>query len=169
MDKQWKKIDGFENYLISDNGDVKSLKTGKELKGGFDRNGYACVNLRKDNKTYFRPRHRLVAIAFLTIDETRICVNHIDSNKLNNKVSNLEWCNYQENNTHMRMNSGKYSKVAGVSYCKTRNKYSSSLKINGKQNFLGRFNTEKEAGEAYLKALKENGIENKYATSNNRF
>jgi hypothetical protein len=162
----WKEIKDFDAYLINEFGEVKSKKTNKILIGGSDRNGYKCVNLRANKKSYFRPRHRLVAIAFLPLINGKECVNHKDANKENNHFLNLEWCNYQENNTHMKMRSGKYSKLPGVSYCKTRNKFSSSLKVNSKHNFLGRFDTEQEAHQAYIKALKFHGIENKYATSN---
>lgn len=161
--EKWKKILGFENYEVSSFGNIRSIKSGNILKGGKDRNGYKCVNLRSCNKTYFRPIHRLVAITFLKIDKEKKCVNHIDSNKENNKIENLEFCNYYENNTHMKLKSGKTSKYAGVSYCKNRKKYSSSIRVNGNNCFLGRYENEIDAYNAYLNALKKYNIKNKYA------
>tara|TARA_R110000772_G_scaffold104802_3_gene206307 strand:+ start:320 stop:829 length:510 start_codon:yes stop_codon:yes gene_type:complete len=167
MKNDWIVIDGFTSYEINSNGDIRSIKTNRILTGGKDRNGYHCVNLRSNNKTYFRPRHRLVALNFIDKINGKEFVNHKDGNKSNNSISNLEWCNSQENNSHMKLMNGTYSKLVGVSYCKTRKKYSSSLKVNGKQKFLGRFDNEIDAHKAYLDALKYNGIENKYATSDN--
>lgn len=161
--EKWKTILGFENYEVSSLGNIRSLKSGNILKGGKDRNGYKCVNLRSFNKTYFRPIHRLVAMTFLEVEKDKICVNHIDSNKENNHVENLEFCNYYENNTHMKLKNGKTSKYAGVSYCKYRQKYSSSIRVNGKSHFLGRFINELDAYNSYLTALKKYNIKNKYA------
>jgi hypothetical protein len=167
MANYWVVIEDFPSYEINHIGEIKSIKSNRLLLGGKDRNGYHCVNLRKNKKTYFKPRHRLVAIAFIDKIHGKDFVNHIDGNKSNNSASNLEWCNPQENNSHMKLMNGTYSKLVGVSYCKTRNKYSSSLKVNGKQKFLGRFDNETDAHKAYVNALKDNGIENKYATSDN--
>lgn len=163
--EKWKIIDGFINYEVSNFGNVRSIKSGNILKGGKDRNGYKCVNLRADKKTFFRPIHRLVALNFLEPIEGKNCVNHIDINKENNHISNLEFCNHYENNTHMKMVNGKSSKFPGVSFCKDRNKFSSNIMVSGKAKFLGRFKTEIEAHEAYKKALIDYNIENKYASN----
>lgn len=164
--EKWILIDGFENYQISNFGRVRSIKSGNILKGGKDRNGYKCVNLRANGKTFFRPIHRLVALNHLQPIEGKNCVNHIDLNKENNHVLNLEFCNHYENNSHMKMNGSTSSKFPGVSYSKDRNKFVASIKVNGKHKFLGRFKTEIEAKNAYLEALKTYNIVNKYASNN---
>lgn len=161
----FKIISEFPNYEVSDSGNIKSIKTGRILIGGHDRNGYKCVNLRCNGKTYFKSIHRLVAITHIDNPDISLCVNHKDFNKENNHVSNLEFCNYYENNTHKKLKTNKASKYPGVSFCKTRQKFSSSIKVNGKALFLGRFETEIEAFSAYKKALEEHNIRNKYASN----
>jgi hypothetical protein len=164
MINTWTEIKDFPNYEINKLGQVRSKKTLNVLKGGLDRNGYKCVNIRKEGKTYYKPIHRLVAYTFLNEIQGKNCVNHKDLNKLNNCIDNLEFCNYYENNTHMKKN-GKAttSKYAGVSYEKCRGKYKSYIKYQHKNYFLGRFETELEAYNAYLNAMKKFNIENKYA------
>ena len=169
MEEIWKVITGFEDYEVSNLGRVKSLKgiKPKILLGGYNRGGYKCFNLRsKEMKTYFKTVHRLVAIAFIKNETNLDFVNHIDKDKNNNCVSNLEWCNSRENNTHMRKTMSRTSKYTGVYFDKSRGKWYSTIKHNGKQNFLGRFIIEEDAYKAYLKALKENNLINKYASDN---
>lgn len=99
----WKDIVGFEGlYQVSNLGNVKSLK-GKEpkiLKGHKDTKGYLQVELRKDNKRNISCIHRLVAKEFLEKPKGKDQINHIDGNKLNNNVDNLEWCTCKENIKH---------------------------------------------------------------------
>ena len=72
MVETYKKIEGFENYSISDFGNVRNDKTGRILKQSH-RNGYQMVRLQKDNKTYKNDIHRLVAIAFIdNLDKKRV-------------------------------------------------------------------------------------------------
>lgn len=101
----FKDIEGYEGlYQISNYGNVKSLNyhcTGKEkiLKQGKDKYGYLFVNLYKDGKRKKFLSHRLVVTTFISNDNPteKIQVNHIDENKENNHVSNLEWVTPKEN------------------------------------------------------------------------
>ena len=86
----FKQIDGYDNYFISDNGDVLNNKSGRILKSSISNIGYRQINLNKNNRKKRYSVHRLVAKAFLKDDAERLEVNHIDGNKLNNNVSNLE-------------------------------------------------------------------------------
>ena len=97
--EEWKDIEGFEGYQISNYGRVKSLKFGKEkiLKGGKDTNGYLLVGLWKDGKLVRKLVHRLVAEAFLSNPQNLPEVNHKDEDKANNCVENLEWCGRKYN------------------------------------------------------------------------
>jgi len=110
----WKDVIGFEGlYQISNLGNVKNLsrvvnsshnakRTIKEkfIKPCKNRDGYLFVSLCKSNKKVNATIHRMVATSFLKNTDGKITVNHIDGNKLNNNVSNLEWNTYSENNKH---------------------------------------------------------------------
>lgn len=93
----WKVIEGHENYSISDDGRVMNNRNGNILKAFETYNGYLRVGL---NGKYIRV-HLLVANAFLQSTKREgMQVNHIDGNKLNNHVSNLEWCSAKDNIRH---------------------------------------------------------------------
>lgn len=103
----WKNIEGYEGkYQISNNGNVKSLIDNKgnkrELirKPRIAKNGYYYVNLFIGSKAKSKKIHRLVAEHFIDNPDNKPCVNHIDGNKLNNNVDNLEWCTFSENSKH---------------------------------------------------------------------
>lgn len=149
----WKEIQNLNGkYLISNYGNVKSLYTNRILKSG-NNNGYQIVNLHRKN--YYV--HRLVAIHFLENIENKNQVNHIDFNKSNNHINNLEWITAKENTLHYWANnktcnknySKKYSTVndnlRGINFYKRYNKWVYRIYINGKQKSLGYFNTVEEA------------------------
>lgn len=100
--EKWKNILGFDgNYQISNYGNVKSFINNIILKPGIaskrnNKQGYKVVNLK--GKLYYI--HRLVAEAFIPNIANKPQINHIDGNKLNNKVDNLEWCTNSENIKH---------------------------------------------------------------------
>ncbi len=98
----FKKIKESDEYLVSSYGNVKSLKFNREiiLKNLLTDTGYYAVNIWVNGKNLRRKVHRLVAQAFLENDNNKKTVNHIDGNKLNNHVSNLEWSTYSENHKH---------------------------------------------------------------------
>ena len=100
--EQWKPVEGFEDYAVSNFGRVKSLKYGKEkiMKPKKDRGGYLYIGLRKDGKHKFFKVHRLVAEAFIPNPNNLSQVNHKDENKTNNVVSNIEWCSSKYNNNY---------------------------------------------------------------------
>lgn len=95
-----------------------NVKTGKILKSCKTRDGYLKVCLWKNNKNETPKIHRLVATAFLPNPENKPEVNHIDEDKTNNSVENLEWCNHDYNNNYgtrnkrigEKMKNGKLSK-----------------------------------------------------------
>lgn len=96
MKEIWKSI--HPDYLVSNLGNVKSLKNDKEtlLKNGVDKDGYNNVRIdRRLCKT-----HRLIATAFIPNPDNKPLINHKDGNKQNNRVSNLEWCTAKENAEH---------------------------------------------------------------------
>lgn len=119
MDNEiWKDVVGYEGiYQVSNLGNVKSLDRhykqlnnngkecnhfykGRKLKQHLNNAGYLKVQLSYKYKSIPKRVHRLVAEAFIPNPNNYKCVNHIDGNKLNNNVDNLEWCTYSYNTKH---------------------------------------------------------------------
>ena len=98
--EHYKKIKGYDNYLVSDRGRVFNYKFKKFLKPLKNGCGYFTVNLCKNGISKLHTIHRLVALAFILNPENKRTVNHIDGIKTNNLVSNLEWNTHAEKNTH---------------------------------------------------------------------
>lgn len=93
-----KKI--FELYEITKDGKVFSKRNGKELKGCVDNAGYRKVSPRINGKKYQLKVHRLVALKYIPNPNNYKQINHIDGNKLNNNINNLEWCTAKHNIAH---------------------------------------------------------------------
>lgn len=96
-----KDVKGFEeHYMISDTGLLYSKAHKRFLKTYLNGCGYLSfhADTKKGKATLII--HRLVAEAFLEPVEGKCCVNHIDGNKTNNNVDNLEWCTRSENSKH---------------------------------------------------------------------
>ena len=137
--EEWKDIKNYEGlYQVSNLGNVKSLDTminckgannidehlrkGRILKKNIATTGYYSINLSKNGKIKYVRVHRLVAEAFIPNPNNLPCINHKDGNKLNNEISNLEWCSYSYNNSEayrigLKQNKykGKYGKDAQFS------------------------------------------------------
>ncbi len=94
------KIEGFDNYEVSNLGKVRNIKSGRILKPYLNPSGYLRHCLCENNKSKYLFLHKIIAIAFIDNPEEKPCVNHIDENKLNNDLSNLEWCTIRENIIH---------------------------------------------------------------------
>lgn len=117
--EQWRDIFGYDGaYQVSDLGRVRSHKSGewKVLRPGTNGKGYLYVILCIDGKRKNCMIHRLVAQAFIdNNDETKTIINHRDECKSDNRVSNIEWCDYQYNSTyndiHLRRNNSKRRKI----------------------------------------------------------
>lgn len=96
-EEQWREISGLEGeYAVSSKGRIKNLKTDRILAGKYNWNGYRRISL----KGKYYSVHRLVALAFIPNPYNLPQVNHIDEDKTNNDVSNLEWCSASENIRH---------------------------------------------------------------------
>lgn len=102
ISEEWKPIDEFPNYAVSNKGKVMNLKTGRILKHGSTPNGYAIVALCKGDGT--KPKmitiHKLVATAFIPNPLNLPQINHIDEDRTNNDVVNLEWVSASKNIRH---------------------------------------------------------------------
>ena len=104
--EQWKPIQEFNGeYEVSNLGRVRSMKryygmVGRIMPQTIQRKGYYAVTFHMNNKAYCRKVHRLVIEAFTPNPDKLPCINHIDGNKLNNHVSNLEWTSHADNVKH---------------------------------------------------------------------
>lgn len=158
MEKQIKEYTG---YTFNDKGQVFSFRKGqkKEILGAKDKDGYLKITLVDKNGKfkYFR-KHRLIIWAFKGKKDLQ--VNHIDGDKTNNCLSNLEYVTQRENQSHRRKKMG-YD--VGVCWAKKENKWRAYIQHNKKWEHLGFYKEKNEAKKAYLNRLKELGIRNKYA------
>lgn len=152
----WKDIPGFEGfYQISDLGRVKSLKynLGLIVKGGKTHAGYMQVTLsvNKVKKTF--SVHQLVAMSFLNHKNPSrfIHVDHIDGNRLNNNLCNLQIISCRENTSKAMRRKSKY---IGVTYLKASNTWLARIESKGERKSLGVFKCETKAHLAYQIALK---------------
>jgi len=152
----WKEIKGFENYKVSNLGRVKSCKKGKEkfLRLNLD-SGYLRVGLSSNGKGKIIRIHQLVAIAFLnhTPCGYKLVVDHINGVKTDNRLENLQVITQRENASKDKK--GGTSKHTGVYWCKRSGNFKASIRVGGKQKYLGTFNDELKAAESYIKALKK--------------
>lgn len=103
----WKDIKGYEGlYMVSTNGRVRRMPGGrvkalKILSPRHNRDGYIEYKLSKNGEKKVYSAHRLVAIAFIPNPLSLPEVNHIDKNRTNNTVSNLEWCTSSYNKEYI--------------------------------------------------------------------
>lgn len=95
-----KDIKGWEDYTIDTNGNIFSKRKNKYLKQTINKYGYCKVTLQKDKYKKMYSVHRLVAETFIENINNYPCVNHIDSNRTNNNVQNLECVTYKQNMEH---------------------------------------------------------------------
>lgn len=98
--EEWRIIEEFPTYSVSNKGNVKNNKNNYIMQGGYDRDGYRQVTLSVNKKQYNRRICRLVAIAFIPNPNNLPQVNHKDENKENDLASNLEWCTSLYNNNY---------------------------------------------------------------------
>ena len=155
----WKDVIGYEGlYEVSNLGRVKSLgnnksKKEKILKPGLNNAGYLRVVLSKNKIRTNKSVHQLVAESFLNHipNGNNLVVDHINDNKLDNRVENLQIITQRKNAYKTQ---GKYSsKYKGVHWCNRKYKWVSKIWINGKRKFLGYFVNEQEAAAAYQNEL----------------
>ena len=160
----FKEIYGYEGlYQISNLGTVKSsdrqrlgkggcirICPGKILKPKINNRGYYQIDLVDKNNICTRFLiHRLVAQAFIDNPNNYNCVNHIDCNKLNNNVNNLEWCTKEYNTSvawkdgQIKMPKGKNNKMYGK-YGKDANKSKPIYQYDLQGNFIKKWDSQKD-------------------------
>jgi hypothetical protein len=145
MLEEYKIISDFDNYEVSNYGNVKNIKTNRILKKNVDVNGYYTVHLSKKNIATIKRIHRLVCETFIENTENKLYVDHIDNNKLYNNIENLRWCTSQENNRNRKLSSRNKSSVKGVCFNKQSNKWHAQIRIDGILIHLGSYENLEDA------------------------
>lgn len=129
-------INGYDRaYRIYISGEVLSVKSGKFLKQETSR-GYKRVTLSINGKTKRFQVHRLVAMYFIENPLNKPCVNHIDGDKENNCINNLEWCTYSENEKHSYLNLKKVNPIRKLSESELIDIRENCIKANTKNVVL---------------------------------
>lgn len=158
----WKPIPGFENfYEASTLGQIRAFRTKKVLKTYTINSGYQCIKFTVNSQRTSHLVHRLIATTFIDNPLEKATVNHIDGNKDNNSLSNLEWTTISENLLHAyatdlhskelcksyigRKHAKSITKYHNVTYDKSRDKYSAKVTHNSINYGFKRFDTEIEA------------------------
>ena len=161
----WKPIKNYEGlYEVSNLGNVRSLDRvvvdkrgcvkpfkGVVLKTGLVGIGYMCVTLCKNGNEVSKKIHHLVFDTFVGDNRDGLQIDHINENKLDNRVDNLQLLTNRENTSKGCRYKYKSSKYTGVS--KYYNKWRSQIYKNGSRKHLGYFNCETAASIAYQREL----------------
>lgn len=164
--ENWKDIKGYEGfYQVSDLGRVKSLERLVKNRNGFSLNkekilkvkressGYGQVSICSNGIVKYKRVHQLVTESFLNHvpDGFKLVVNHINFDRADNRLENLEIVTARENSNQKHLRSS--SQYTGVYFNKANQKWISEIRIDGKSKYLGSFANEYDAHLAYEKAL----------------
>ena len=147
------EIQDYPNYLIYENGEVWSKNSNRIRKSSLV-DGYLRLSLSNNGKVKHILVHRLIAIHYIPNPDNKPCVDHIDHNRQNNTIENLRWVTTREN-AHNKSNQNE-----NIGVCKNGNKYHARIIADGKNKYLGIYDTQEDASIVYQKALDEinNGL-----------
>lgn len=157
----FKDVVGYSgSYQVSNLGRVKSFTKknyielgGKTLKLATDKDGYKIASLTKNKKATFRGVHQLVCEAFIGYEKgIGLVPNHINLDKSDNRLKNLEIVSIRENSNRKHIKSS--SVYVGVSWYKLKKEWVSRINVGRVKIYLGYFTNELEASNRYQLALK---------------
>jgi hypothetical protein len=144
----YKNIIGFENYEVSNYGNVRNITTGKIMKSSLNKDGYYIIDLYHNNKRKTFLLHRLVGKAFIDNPQNKSMIDHIDNDRTNNNVNNLRWASNSENQHNKKISKNNTTGFKGVTFCKKLNKYKAQIMIGGKYKYIGSFDKLEDAAKA---------------------
>ena len=137
--EEWRIIDLFPVYSVSSIGRVKNIKTGRILRPAYDRSGYLRVVLciQKYRKMLFV--HRLVAQAFISNNENKPTIDHINKIRSDNRVINLRWATMGENCKNKNLYKKNKTGISGVWWNAKKQKWQVYIRNNRRLIHLGFF------------------------------
>jgi hypothetical protein len=160
--EEWRIVKDYPNYSVSSFGNIRNDKTGGLLKNSVGSYNYlrVCLYNSASKKSKCFRVHRLVGLAFIDNPNNYKELDHINSDKNNNSVSNLQWCSRHVNVVKTpKYTKGKYSsKYRGVWFHAKNGSWCASIINENTKQFIGSFKTEKEAVEARNNYIIENNL-----------
>ena len=127
------EIIGYENYLIYEDGRVYSKKSNKFKEPRINPAGYKIFDLHKEGKRKTHSIHRLIALHYIPNPENKLCVDHINRIRDDNRVDNLRWATHSENQQNTTISKNNKSGHKYISYSKRDNKWKFDKRINKKR------------------------------------
>tara|TARA_R110001632_G_scaffold198946_1_gene321290 strand:- start:185 stop:643 length:459 start_codon:yes stop_codon:yes gene_type:complete len=124
-------IEGFEDYLIFEDGKVFSIKTNIFLKPCKDGGGYLQITLSKNGKQYTKSIHRLMGLNLIPNPDNKPEIDHIDRNRTNNNLTNLRWTTKAEQSQNTGVSKNNKLDIKNISYDKSQDRYRFQKIING--------------------------------------
>jgi len=137
------EVRGYPNYLIYPDGRVYNKKYKRYLTGTPDGTGYLHLNLYKDGNRKLHKIHRLVGLHYIPNPDNKICLDHINRDKTDNRKENLRWATHSENNHNKGVRKDNKLGIKNISYDKSKDRYRYVKEIRG------------EIHQKYFKTLKE--------------
>lgn len=151
----WLKINDYDNYEISNMGRVMNSKTHRILKSTVDRYGYKKLNLCLSGVSKSRYIHKLVSCAFIPNTDNKPCVDHIDNDRTNNKLSNLRYATRFENSCNSKINKRNKSGYKGVTFIQRDCVWRAHIRYKHNYYHIGSYDSKEEAVKARKKKANE--------------
>lgn len=150
INEEWRSINSYLNYQVSNIGRVRNVKTSKILKPN-DVYGYQQIRLWEYKKPKMHYIHKLVAREFIENPLELSIIDHIDGNPRNNVVTNLRFCTQSQNCMNAKIQTNTSSRFKGVGMHKRFNLWQVRIMKDGRSYHLGYFDDEVEAAKIYNK------------------
>ena len=151
-------IENYENYIIFENGDLLNILKGRMNKFSINKEGYKDIRLCKNGKQKHFRLHRLLALAYIPNPENKEYIDHINRDKLDNRLENLRWVSPLENSQNQNIRIDNTSGEKNIRFRKARDTWEFSKTIN-KIRFRKSFKTKEEAIECKKEFYKDNNLE----------
>jgi hypothetical protein len=162
MLEEWKQINDYPNYSISSFGVIRNDKN-LIMKLNQTKAGYLKIKLcNKGIEKNFR-HHQLMGQHFIPNPENYSQIDHINGIRNDNRLENLRWGNQSQNSRNKKKKTNRSSQYLGVSWKKRNNKWEAKISINKITKYLGIFDTEIEAFNAWKAYVVQNNLQEFYS------